>query len=81
MDDNLSLSPAYIASLKSEYSGVWYQRMIEGEWVAAEGLIYDMFRPDIHVAQNAMRLSEYNPQALTWIVACDYGTSSVRYSS
>ena len=24
-----------------------------------------------------MRLSEYNPQALTWIVACDYGTSSV----
>lgn len=77
MDDNLSLSPAYVASLKSEYSGVWYQRMINGEWVAAEGLIYDMFNKDIHVATDVMRLSDYPPQVITWIVACDYGTSSV----
>lgn len=77
MEDNLSLSPAYIADLKSEYSGVWYKRMIDGEWVTAEGLIYDMFNPQVHVVSNAMRLANCHPNAITWIVACDYGTSSV----
>ena len=77
MDDNLSLDPAYIASLKSEYSGVWYKRMIEGEWVAAEGLIYDMFDTNIHVKDNAMQYASCADTAITWIVACDYGTSSV----
>lgn len=77
MDDNLSLSPSYIASLKSEYTGVWYQRMILGEWVAAEGLIYDMFDPEIHVRDNAIQYADCSANALTWIVACDYGTSSV----
>lgn len=77
MDDNLSLSPAYIASLKSEYSGVWYDRMINGEWVAAEGLIYDMFDPKVHVVNSPLVLAQYNERAITWIVACDYGTSSV----
>lgn len=78
MDDNYSLGPAYIASLKQEYSGVWYDRMILGKWVAAEGLIYDMFDPKKHVAINAMQfLAEVNPNAITWLVACDYGTSSV----
>ena len=77
MDDNLSLSPAYVASLKSEYSGVWYDRMIKGEWVAAEGLIYDMFDPKVHVVNSSSVLAGYNERAITWIVACDYGTSSV----
>lgn len=77
MEDNLSLSPAYIADLKSEYSGVWYKRMIEGLWVAAEGLIYDMFNKDIHVVDNAMQRANCNIRGITWIVACDYGTSSV----
>lgn len=77
MEDNLSLSPSYIASLKSEYTGVWYERMIEGKWVAAEGLIYDCFRPGTHSIPDAMSKVSCNPHAITWIVACDYGTSSV----
>lgn len=77
MEDNLSLSPAYIADLKSEYTGVWYDRMIEGEWTVAEGLIYDMFKRDIHVKQNAMSLITCHPNAITWLVGCDYGTSTV----
>lgn len=77
MEDNLSLSATYIANLKSEYSGVWYERMINGRWVAAEGRIYDMFDPEIHVATNAVSRLNCNPNALTWVVGCDYGTSTV----
>lgn len=76
MEDNPSLSPMYIADLKSEYSfsKVWYERMILGNWVAAEGLIYDMFDKDKHVVPNAYGSLKTHP---TWIVACDYGTSTV----
>lgn len=80
MEDNLSLDPAYIANLKSEYSGVWYKRMINGDWVAAEGLIYDMFDPVTggkHVKAHAIDFIGCNPNAITWLVACDYATSSV----
>ena len=77
MEDNLSLSPSYIADLKSEYSGVWYDRMILGEWVVAEGLIYDMFDKEKHVVENAIGRANCNPKAITWLVGCDYGTSTV----
>lgn len=77
MEDNLSLSPSYIADLKSEYSGVWYDRMIEGKWVVAEGLIYDMFDNKVHVVHNALSKIGCNPNSITWLVACDYGTSTV----
>ena len=48
MDDNLSLDPEYKESLKQMYTGVFYRRMIEGEWCAADGLIYDMFNNDLN---------------------------------
>ena len=37
IDDNISLDPEYVASIKAEYTGLWYKRFILGEWVAAEG--------------------------------------------
>lgn len=77
MEDNPSLSPDYIANLKSEYSGVWYERMINGKWVAAEGRIYDMFNEKVHVADNALSKINCHPTAITWVVGCDYGTSTV----
>ncbi len=43
MDDNPSLSERTKARYRAMYSGVWYQRYIEGRWVAAEGLIFDMW--------------------------------------
>lgn len=49
IDDNPSLTDAYKASIKSEFTGLWYRRFILGEWVAAEGAIYDMWAPDRHV--------------------------------
>lgn len=43
MDDNPSLSEKIKARYRSLYSGVFYKRYIEGKWVAAEGVIYELF--------------------------------------
>ena len=40
MEDNPSLSKDVKARYRSLYSGAFYERFIEGRWVAAEGLIY-----------------------------------------
>lgn len=79
MEDNLSLDPDYIESLKQMYTGVWYDRMILGLWVAAEGRIYDMYDPKVHIINVRQFLSQLkiNPRAIKRIVACDYGTASV----
>lgn len=79
MEDNLSLDPGYIESLKQMYTGVWYDRMIRGMWVAAEGRIYDMFEPEIHMIDTAayIKSSGFHPASIRWFVSCDYGTSTV----
>lgn len=79
MDDNLSLDLDYIESLKQMYTGVWYERMILGNWVAAEGRIYDMFDDKTHMidTQAFIKSSGLNPKAIKWIVGCDYGTATV----
>ena len=53
MDDNPSLSAEYIAQKRAEFTGLWYRRFILGEWVAADGAIYDMWDPDRHVVPTA----------------------------
>ena len=79
MEDNLSLSKSYIESLKQMYRGVWYERMILGNWVAAEGRIYDMFDPSKHMlsAEQFIADSRVHLNAIRWLVGCDYGTSTV----
>nr|WP_157405129.1 PBSX family phage terminase large subunit [Actinopolyspora halophila] len=68
LDDNPSLQPEYVASLKAEYVGLWYRRFIEGEWIAAEGAVYDMWNPARHV------VTELPPIRQTLAVGVDYGT-------
>lgn len=82
MEDNYSLDKDYIESLKQMYTGVWYDRMILGNWVAAEGRIYDMFDESTHVLDTRKYLQDaitrgLNTNAIKYIVSCDYGTSSV----
>ena len=79
MEDNLSLSESYKTALKQMYTGVWYERMILGNWVAAEGRIYDMFTPEIHMQDTSKLIAEsgVHPNAIKWLVGCDYGTSTV----
>jgi len=43
IDDNPYLSKEYVEALKNEYTGVFYERFIKGEWKAAEGVIYPEF--------------------------------------
>lgn len=79
MEDNLSLDPGYVETLKQMYTGVWYDRMIRGLWVAAEGRIYDAFEPSRHKIDTRAFLasSGVHPNAIRWYVGCDYGTSTV----
>ena len=75
MDDNLSLSEEYRESLKQMYTGVFYKRFILGEWCAADGLIYDMFDPDMHVKYIDLMAKGNTPAR--YYISCDYGTSTV----
>lgn len=70
LDDNPALDEDYKRNLKKEYSGLWYQRYIEGRWVLAEGAVYDFFDESMHTIP-------YPPSPATYyIVGVDYGTSN-----
>lgn len=45
LEDNLALDPAYIERIKRQYKGLpaRYNRMIKGQWVISEGVIYQKF--------------------------------------
>lgn len=47
--DNPGLTAAYVESISREFTGLWYRRFILGEWVQAEGAVYDTWDPDHHV--------------------------------
>ena len=70
IDDNPFLADEFVEQLKMEYTGVWYQRYIEGLWVLAEGLIYDMFNDDNLIKQNNI------PEIKQEWIGVDYGTAN-----
>ena len=72
LEDNLHLSQHYIDELKrvNRKSQVNYKRNILGEWVIAEGAIYDMFDTTRHVYDGIVDVDEIN-------ICCDYGVSTV----
>ncbi len=70
MEDNLSLTDAIRARYERQYSGVFYRRYVLGEWVAAEGAVYDMFDEQVHVEKSV-------PDGLcNYWVSLDYGTQN-----
>lgn len=68
LEDNPSLTEDYIKNLKAEYSGLWYKRYIEGDWVLAEGTVYDFFDESDHIINLPPGPAEY------YIIGMDYGT-------
>lgn len=68
--DNPSLSEKYITDLSKEYQGLWYKRYIQGEWVLADGAVYDFFDEEIHVIDMPLSIADY------YIVGVDYGTTN-----
>lgn len=66
MRDNPSLTPAILKRYETLYSGAFYERFVEGKWVAAQGLVYPMFGSHLITAP---------PQSCTeYYLSCDYGT-------
>lgn len=66
MDDNPSLSPKIRSRYENLYTGAFYQRFIEGRWVAADGLVYPFFSVEKNVKEGE-NFSQY-------YLSCDYGT-------
>lgn len=71
MRDNPSLSEKTLARYESMYSGVFYQRYILGQWVAAEGVVYDCFSQEKNVY--SVRPSCVNETTSAKTIAIDYG--------
>lgn len=69
IDDNTFLDRDYVENIKSEYTGVFYNRFILGEFVIAEGLVYSMFDESKHVVKEHLKGSN-----IQYIVSIDYGT-------
>jgi PBSX family phage terminase large subunit len=69
IDDNPNLDARYVTAIKKDFVGLWFRRFILGEWVQAEGAIYDMWDQDRFVVK------ECPPFERTWL-GIDYGTSN-----
>lgn len=67
MQDNPSLSDSIRKRYEKLYSGVFYRRFILGQWVAAEGRVYDFF-------DASMALPVPQGSFERWYISCDYGT-------
>ena len=67
MEDNPSLDERIRERYERSFSGVFYDRYIRGLWVAAEGLVYPMFRKADHVVE------EHGSKGIYYL-SLDYGT-------
>ena len=66
MEDNPSLTPAIRERYQRMYTGVFFQRYILGQWVQAEGRVYDFFTQE---------MVDIAPEHCDkWYISCDYGT-------
>jgi PBSX family phage terminase large subunit len=69
MADNPALTPEIRKRYESLYSGAFYERFVLGRWVAAEGLVYPMFDPKIHIRELPEKAFVERH-----VISCDYGT-------
>lgn len=69
LDSNPGLSPEILRRYHAMYSGVFYRRFVLGQWVMAEGQVYDFFDESFVEPVPGGDFSEYR-------VSCDYGTSN-----
>ena len=66
MEDNPSLTPQIRQRYQRLYTGIFYRRFILGEWVQAEGRVYDFFSPEM--------VRKMPDGCDKWYISCDYGT-------
>lgn len=46
-------NPEYFEQLHREFTGLWKLRFLDGLWVQAEGAVYSMWDPEVHVVKEA----------------------------
>jgi PBSX family phage terminase large subunit len=73
LDDNPVLSESYKERIKRLHTGLWYRRMVEGEWVVAEGAVYDMLDTTPGGAHVVTELPERFERV---VLGVDYGTAN-----
>jgi len=71
LDEATFLDPEFLTALKREHTGLFYRRFILGEWVMAEGAIYDGFDEAVHVVD----APPYDAPDY-YIIGVDYGTGN-----
>lgn len=75
LEDNqwlLDNNPEYVAQIKREYTGLYYRRFILGDWVQAEGAVYDMWDLQRHVVAH----DQLPAMDRLLTVGIDYGTTN-----
>ena len=70
IDDNPSLDEKIKRDLKTKYTGLFYQRYIQGLWVQAEGAIFSDFDRQTHVLPRAPGCAQQ------FYVGIDYGAQN-----
>jgi PBSX family phage terminase large subunit len=66
MEDNPSLSRKVRQRYQRMFRGAFYRRYVLGQWVAADGLVYDFFQPE---GMEPVPEGDFE----TWRISCDYG--------
>jgi len=76
MEDNPGLSEETLAMYRSMYEGVFYQRYVLGEWVAAEGLVYQDFarNTEKYLINDPLKWARENEERFTTVmIGVDFG--------
>lgn len=72
LEDNPNLPAEYVEEIKKENAGLFYRRNVLGEWVLAEGAVYEMFDPE-----PGRHVVDLLPSIVDWVaLGIDYGTSN-----
>lgn len=69
IDDNTTLPEDYVENIKKEYTGVFYDRFILGNWTLAEGMIYPLYK-------DAIQEPPADQQPEQYVISADYGTQN-----
>ncbi len=73
LEDNTFLPPEYVRSLKTEFTVVFYDRFILGNWTAAEGRIYEDFSQKCVISPVELRQRLAESPLITSVIGVDYG--------
>lgn len=72
LSDNPYLPSAYTEGIKREFTGLWRRRFIDGEWVAAEGAVFDM----LDLEPGGKHVISELPELRQLHLAIDHGTNN-----